>query len=304
MLPRIVEIADSPARLRVRHKQLVIDRDGQTIAVVPLDELAVLVVAHPQVTYSQAVLADLLAAGGVFIACDARRQPAGMMAPLCNHHLMSERLLAQARAPLPLQKRIWRQIVRAKVRAQARTLVRLRGHDGGLTVLIPQVRSGDPTNIEARAARRYWSALFPHGQFRRDWERPDENQLFNYGYAVLRAIVARGICAAGLHPGIGVHHHNRYNPFCLADDLMEPFRPLVDWAVAQRLQPDEDYDEGLTSEMRRYLIESLLRRFVVGGESRTLFDLATRIAASLAAVFQDTNKVLELPEDIAIDAVR
>ena len=134
---------------------------------------------------------------------------------------------------MPVCKRLWRQIVRAKIKAQAALLVELRGTDFGLGALVLRVRSGDPSNVEARAARRYWPHVFADLDFRRHRENEDQNILLNYGYAVLRAIIARAICAAGLHPSLGIHHHNRYNAFCLADDLMEPFRPAVDHAVAE-----------------------------------------------------------------------
>ena len=148
-----------------------------------------------------------------------------MLLPLVGHHLQARRFVAQAAASVPTKKRLWRQIVRAKIELQAHTLETLHGDSAGVRPLMRLVRSGDPENVEARAARAYWPLLFADDDFRRDHERGDQNRLLNYGYTVLRAIVARAICAAGLHPALGLHHHNQYSAFCLADDLMEPFRP-------------------------------------------------------------------------------
>jgi len=292
---RILDISDSGARLSLRHQQLVIDRHGNGTVTVSVAELAVVVLANPQISLSQPVLASLAAHGGVLIACDERRLPVGLYLPLQNHSVQTERMAAQAAAPLPMRKRLWRQIVRAKITAQAQVLLELRETDAGLRALLPRVHSGDPANVEAQAARRYWGVLFPGIDFRRDVDAPDHNQMLNYGYAVLRAIVARALCAAGLHPSLGVHHHNRYNAFCLADDLMEPLRPVVDRAVAQyvdRVGRPADLDSGA----RHDLLSALMGRCLCNGEARSLFDVAAIAASSLAAVFLGERQDLDLPE--------
>ncbi len=295
MINRIVDFSEAPARLRVRCAQLIVEREDVPEVSMPLADIAVVVVAHPQVTFSQAVLSGLATAGGVFVACDGFRLPVGMMLPLAAHHAQAERFLAQARAPVPVRKRLWLQIVRAKIKAQAALLVELRGRDFGLQALVAQVRSGDPANVEARAARRYWPALFADLDFRRQRDNEDQNVLLNYGYAVLRAIVARAISAAGLHPSLGIHHHNRYDSFCLADDLMEPFRPTVDHAVVEYMS-DHDEPYGLEAAAKQQIIGELTGRFLMGGELRTLFDVATRMAASLADIFLGEAEKLELPD--------
>lgn len=294
MINRILDFSEAPARLRVRVAQLVVHRDGQPDVSMPLADLAVVLVAHPQVTYSQAVLAGLATAGGVFVACDGRNLPVGMMLPLAAHHTQTERFAAQARAALPVLKRLWRQIVRAKIEAQAALLLELHGDDFGLKALVPRVRSGDPSNVEARAARRYWPTVFGDKKFRRRREAKDHNVLLNYGYAVLRAIVARAVCAAGLHPSLGIHHHNRYNAFCLADDLMEPFRPAVDHAVADYAKTNPGQCE-LNTVAKHNIITELTGRYAMGGEMRTIFDVTARMAASLAGVFLKESEKLDLP---------
>ena len=295
MINRILDFSEAPARLRVRTAQLIVERQNLPEVSVPLADLAVVLVAHPQVTFSQAVLSGLAIAGGVFVTCDGYSLPVGMLLPLAAHTTQAERFAAQARAPLPTRKRLWQQIVRAKIQAQAALLVKLRGTDFGLAALAPRVHSGDPSNVEARAARRYWPHVFADLDFRRHRENEDQNILLNYGYAVLRAIVARAICAAGLHPSLGIHHHNRYDAFCLADDLMEPYRPVVDRAVADYMSThDEPYK--LEAAAKQNIIGDLTSRYDVNGQQRTLFDAAARMASSLADVFMGNAEELELPE--------
>jgi CRISPR-associated protein Cas1 len=161
-------------------------------------------------------------------------------------------------------------------------------------MLAAGVRSGDPQNLEARAARIYWKNLFGEDDFRRDPEGEGLNPVLNYGYAVLRAICARALCAAGLHPSLGIHHHNRYDAFCLADDLMEPFRPAVD-RVAASLRDTRGAEPELDRETKRAVLEALLARFTANGESRTLFDWVNRTAQSLAAAIENGEKTLEIP---------
>jgi len=295
MINRILDFSEAPARLRVRVAQLIVQRADRPEVSVPLADLAVVLVAHPQVTFTQAVLAGLAVAGGVFVTCNGQNLPVGMLLPLAAHTTQAERFAAQARAPAPMRKRLWQQIVRAKIAAQAALLTELRGVDFGVGALAGRVHSGDPSNVEARAARQYWPHLFADLAFRRHRENEDQNILLNYGYAVLRAIVARAICAAGLHPSLGLHHHNRYNAFCLADDLMEPYRPTVDRAVAEYMSThDEPY--RLEAAAKQHLIGELTGRYEVSGEQRTLFDTAARMASSLADVFLGNAEELELPE--------
>lgn len=294
MPDRILDIADEPAALSVRYDQLVIARKDQADTTIPLADLAVIVVSNPCVSYTHAVLAGLAERGGVLIICDDKHTPCALMLPLSGHHLQAERFDRQAHASLPIRKRLWRQIVVAKVRAQGRLLARLHGADHGLLDLARQVRSGDPGNVEAQAARRYWTSLFGEA-FRRDWSAEDQNRNLNYGYAVLRAVVARAICAAGLHPSIGLHHHNRYDAFCLASDLTEPFRPIVDEAVF-RWVAEHGTDAPFDKSAKTHLLTALTGRYNLNGEWRTLFDVLARTAASLAGVFDGTRKELELPE--------
>jgi CRISPR-associated protein Cas1 len=299
MTERIIEIAEEGARLHVRHAQLVIERQGHEPITTPLEELAALVLSHPAAQLTSTVLSGLAEAGGTVVICDRKYLPTALFLPVQAHFVQTERMARQAAMPAPLRKRLWQQIVRAKLLAQARLLTELRGEDGGLAAMAARVRSGDPDNAEARAARIYWPRLFADPHFRRDREAPNQNRHLNYGYAVLRALVSRAVCAAGLHPSLGFCHYNRYNAFCLADDLMEPLRPLTDRAVVQWLR-DHDPAAPLDSETRAWLIQPALARYVVGKEVRTLFDSLSQVASSLASVVMGQAKALYLP---VLDAV-
>ncbi|HOX40460.1 MAG TPA: type II CRISPR-associated endonuclease Cas1 [Candidatus Brocadiia bacterium] len=290
---RIIDISEEPAALSSRYENLVIRRDDGSEASLPFGELAVILVSHPRISMTQSVLSGICAAGAVLVACDEKRTPCGMLLPLQGHSTQSERFALQASAPLPLRKRLWKQIVQEKIRAQSRALSRLRGDDRGLALLAAQVRSGDPENVEGRAARAYWSTLFGAEGFTRDPDSPGLNAMLNYGYAVLRAVVARAICASGLHPSLGIHHHNRYDTFPLASDLMEPFRPVVDEAVAAIAagKPEPELDKAAKSA----ILARLAERRPGGGETRTLFDFAGIEAASLAKVYEGAQKTLTIP---------
>jgi len=294
MTDRILDFSENPCRLRVRNEQLIVESPPEDPVSVPLCDIAVVVSAHPEVSCSQAVLAGLAEHGAIFVVCDGQRLPAAMMLPIQGHYLQTERFVAQTALSLPTKKRLWQGIVRAKVRAQGDVLRLLHGEDFGVSAMAARVRSGDPDNVEARAAQRYWPKLFGDSAFRRRREAEDQNRSLNYGYAVLRAVVARAVVAAGLHPSLGLQHSNRYDAFVLADDLMEPFRPLVDHGVAESIREwglSRNFDRVAKSEV----LDSLLVRFQAGGERRTLFDWLSRTSSSLAQVCTGESRELFLP---------
>lgn len=295
MINHVIDLANQAARLSVRHRQLVIETADPSPTSLPLGEVAVLIASHPQITLTQPVLSGLAEAGGVCIICDAKSRPVATMFPLVAHHVQTERLAAQAGTSLPTKKRLWKQIVCNKIDSQATVLKELYGEDYGLGRLIRRVRSGDVSNVEAMASRRYWRRVFGDETFRRDPNRDDQNRYLNYGYAVLRAVAARAITGAGLHPSLGIHHHNRYNPFCLADDLMEPFRPRVDLLVARLLKEYSPRSE-LTPEIKQRLLGFLEERYLIEDERRSLFDALSRMAQSLADVFLKRRRLLILPD--------
>jgi CRISPR-associated protein Cas1 len=242
------------------------------------------------------VLAGVCAHGGTVVICDDKRLPVGLLLPLVGHSTQTERFAAQAAVGEPVRKQAWKQIVQCKIRAQAAVLRDANGSDEGLSLLADLVKSGDTANHEAQAARRYWPALYGADFRRVPGQRDPVNSMLNYGYAILRGLTARALAASGLHPCIGVHHHNRYDAFCLADDLMEPFRPTVDRAAAAILDAAAA-EPGINRETKRILLSALMEsRYRIDEESRSLFDTLGRVSASLAAVFEGKRKRLMLPE--------
>ena len=287
---RLLDFAEAPAFLSVNNGLLVVRQDNEIRESVPLVDIAAVIASHRQVVFTQNALAALAQAGAIVVCCDERHRPVSMLLPLEAHSTQAERFRTQSVAPLPVKKRIWREIVKAKLEAQDLALERLYGERAGLVELARTVRSGDPANVEATAAVRYWPRLFADAGFRRGGEEDGRNHLLNYGYGVLRAVTARAICAAGLHPSLGVNHRNRYNAFALADDLMEPLRPLADFQVASwcREEPRERWRLEKTS--KSMLLAAISSRYSTMGESRSLFDIAARRAQLLSAVLAGTEK--------------
>ena len=283
-----------------------IEREGFLPFVTPVSGINTLLLAHPQVTLTQAVVSRLAEAGAMVVTIDRHYLPVSMTLPMQAHGLQTERLAAQVALKTVTRKRLWKQIVQAKIRAQGSLLKELHGSDGGLIATAARVRSGDPENLEAQAARRYWGLVFGEPEsgkprFRRGSDPlesgPDQNRHLDYGYTVLRAAVARALCATGLHPSIGLRHHNRYDPFCLAADLMEPFRPLIDRRVASWIANNAP-SEPLDGVAKKSLIEAVTMRYLVNREERVLSDILFRVAGSLAAVLEGRQERLELPETI------
>ena len=292
---RILDFSEAAAHLRVADAQLLVERDRQIVGSIPLSDVAIVILSHPALSYTHAVMQWLARSGAAVLICDGNSLPLSLCLPLFNHSLQAQRIQQQIATSMPTKKRLWQHLVRAKIRAQALTLKRLRGIEDGLMQLSDRVRSGDPDNIEAQAARRYWRALFNGTHFRRDPDGPPPNNALNYGYAVLRAMVARAVCASALNPTLGLHHHHRDNSFCLADDLMEPFRPVVDLAVGQMMLNGE-ICTSLTSQNKQRVLTPLLGHFALAGERRSLFDILTRITTNLAEVFSGKTDSITLPE--------
>lgn len=291
---RFIDISAAPIRLSFKNGLLVFGGVEAGENTIPVKDIGALVVSNPMVTFTHAAIAALASENVPLIVCDEKHLPCGMLLPLASNSVQTERLALQAAAPLPVKKSLWKQVVKAKIKAQGNLLKELHGGDFGLLSMAENVKSGDSGNLEAAAARRYWSALFSDEDFIRDRFGDDQNRHLNYGYAVLRAIVARGICAAGLHPSIGIHHHNRYDAFCLADDMMEPFRTIVDRAVYMILK---EFGSGcaLDRGSKQTIIESLNGKFDVNGEERTLFDISARLGSSLFAAFSGEKVRLQFP---------
>ncbi len=282
---RIIEIAETSAFLSLENHLLKIRLPSGPPVTVPVKEVQCLILANPALTITGSLLAALAAEGCMVLVSGPDRLPAAMQLPLEGNYIQTQRFQAQIDAPKPLSKRLWQVIVKEKILNQAELLRELHGEDFGLSLLAKQVRSGDPDNLEGRAAVLYWKNLFGD-PFQRDRAQENNNLLLNYGYAVLRAMTARACCAAGLHPTIGLHHHNQYDPFCLADDLMEPFRPVVDRIVYGLNRANAPVELG--RDQRRALIQGLLETRMPSPKGRCLIpDLLHMYAGQIVASFLD-----------------
>ena len=301
MIRRTVEFSTPGTRLSVANSQLVVERPDLPKATLPIEDLGVVIVDDIRATYTQSVFLSLLEAGATVLVTSRDHLPAGMMLPLDAHHVQSERHRAQVETSAPVRKRAWQAIVRAKIVQQAAVLSHFTGSHGGLAPMTRRVRSGDPDNLEAQAAQRYWPRLFGK-TFRRNREAEGVNALLNYGYAVVRAAVARGVVAAGLIPSLGVHHRHRGNPFCLADDLLEPYRPYVDWRVRQMAGEDGQSAPNLAERETRAELLSLFNETVhVGGRREPLLLALHTSAASLCRALTGGDRTLALPEGLPVE---
>ena len=289
----VVEVSQASVAVRISDGCLAVSSGEQILGKVPVSEIAALLLSSPYAMCSVTALATLAAQGTAIIVCDSAMRPAGMMLPFREHHEIATRIAAQATATAPVRKRLWKAIVRSKIAGQAAVLRDVQGSDFGLFRAVRRVRSGDPDNVEGRAARRYWTKLFGTA-FRRRRGQGLTNKMLDYAYAVLRAGVTRSICAAGLHPSIGIHHHNRSNAFVLADDLIEPFRPVVDRLVFAAVT-DFVGEADLTPPIKRRLANCLENTLQMGGETRTVRDALGRSASSLAKVFLGESETITLP---------
>jgi CRISPR-associated protein Cas1 len=300
MLKRTLEISREPAHLSMRLGQLQLRREGELLASIPCEDLGVVVVDHPQTTYSHAALAELTRHDAVLVICGQDHLPCGMLLPVSDHTLVVSRLRSQLSMTLPTKKRLWQQLVRAKILAQADNLAPDSATARRLRQIAGRVRSGDPDHREGLAARFYWSAWLMESvearrefvAFRRDPDGEGINSLLNYGYAILRAAIARAISAAGFHPALGLQHSNRSNAFCLADDLIEPLRPLVD-ARVRRLAFAGEIE--LTQSMKAELLGLLSEEVIVAGTAGPLSVSVQRYVASLVNVAEKQSKELAIP---------
>lgn len=311
MIRRTIEISREPCHLAVRDEQLLIlrrDREPRRLPAhpenlagsVPLEDLGIVMVDERDTTYSHAALAKMAEHGVVVVVCGRDHLPCGMYVPFGGGSSFLDRMDAQFSATRPRCKRAWSAIVAAKVLAQAANL----GHDEPTRVrllhLAGSVRSGDPENVEAQAAQRYWPALFAGcpavaDPFRRrpgDRSAAPPNNLLDYGYAAVRAAVCRAILSAGLHPALGIKHRRRDNPFCLADDLVEPLRPIVD---AQVLRLAEESRLGLDQPTKAELLVLLTATVTVGDASGPLYSALPRYIASFVRVLTGESDRLTIP---------
>lgn len=264
---------------------------------IPIEDIGVVVLDHKQITLTQGVIEKLLENNCALITCGSNRMPVGLMLPLCGNTTQNERFRNQLNISLPLQKQLWQQTVQYKIHNQASVLGGMRGTIvKNMQAWVKEVKSGDPDNLEARAAAYYWRNLFPEiPDFTRDRGGCPPNNLLNYGYAILRAVVARSLVISGLLPTLGIHHHNRYNAYCLADDIMEPYRPYVDELVVKIVDSGVDCSE-LTKEIKSQLLTIPVIDVVINGERSPLMIAVGQTTASLYKCFSGELRKIMYPE--------
>ncbi len=292
-MERIVDIAIDGRHLSAHRGFLIVAEGRVEVGRVPLDDVAAVIVHAHGVTWSTNLVVALAERGAILLLCGSNHSPVAVCLPLDGHHAQNGRMRAQWEAGRPLSKQLWRRFVVAKIRWQAAALAATGKPHFAFEHLVRRVGSGDPDNVEAQAARRYWPLLM--GQdFRRDRDAAGANALLNYGYAILRSLCARAVVAAGLHPSIGVHHANRGNPFALADDVIEPFRPLVDLLALRLLAEGAT---GVTPEAKRAFARLIALDLAGEAGTTTLTNAVARVAQTLATSFQTGRAAdLWLPE--------
>lgn len=263
---------------------------------IPVEDIGVVVLDHSQITITQGLLEALLENNCAVITCDRNRLPVGLMLPLCGNTTQNERFRHQLTASQPLKKQLWQQTIQQKIANQAAVLESRGIVARNMRAWIADVRSGDADNMEARAAAYYWSALFPElVGFRRDREGEPPNNLLNYGYAIVRAVVARSLVISGLLPTWGIHHHNRYNAYCLADDVMEPYRPYVDRLVCDIMASGVDYTT-LTTDLKAKLLSLPVVEVNIQGRRSPLMVAVAQTTASLYKCFSGELRKIVYPE--------
>ena len=299
----------NPAYLSLRNKQLVIrlpevesgsmpdEMKREAITTVPIEDIGVVVLDNKQITITQGLVAALLQNTTALITCDDRRMPTGLFLPLQGNTVQNERFRSQLEASQPLRKQLWQQTVKAKIENQAAVLRLYTVKSvARMYTMADNVKSGDSDNFEAQAAVYYWKNVFTDiPTFIRDQNGEPPNNLLNYGYAILRAVVARALVSSGLLPVYGIHHHNRYNPYCLADDIMEPYRPYVDMQVLHIMQQYEEIPENLPKEMKRDLLSIPVIDTMIGGKKRPLMIAVSETTASLAKCFAGELRKISYP---------
>ncbi|GMW02456.1 MAG: CRISPR-associated endonuclease Cas1 [Candidatus Hydrogenedentota bacterium] len=296
MIKRVVEVSNAPAYISATLDQLELrfpEREGPPVSI-PCEDLGALVVDQRQVTYSHHGLATLMKHGTVVVLCGGNHLPVGMVLPLSDHLEVVSRIHDQIALSKPVRKSLWRQLVVAKIRAQAGNLGGDTPARRRLMEMSRTVRSGDPSNMEAQAAKLYWANWLGEGRaFRRDPDGDGINALLNYGYALMRASVARALVGAGLNTALGIHHCNRSNAFCLADDLVEPLRPMVDAAVRKL---DEAGIGTIQPKAKSELLGLLHGTVVFEGDTCPMMNGVQKMAYSLVRCIQGSDSNLWIPE--------
>ncbi|MDR0969942.1 MAG: type II CRISPR-associated endonuclease Cas1 [Lentimicrobiaceae bacterium] len=300
---------ENPAYLSMKNRQLVIklpevERNddlpesfkAESVRTVPIEDIGIVILDNKQITLTHGLIEALLENNCALITCNSNRMPCGVMLPLESNTLQNERFTAQIEVSVPLKKQLWQQTIQAKIENQANLLKNMRHAEvRNMLVWAKDVKSGDPDNLEGRAAAYYWKNIFPDiAKFTRGRNGEPPNNLLNYGYAVLRSVVARALVASGLLPTLGIHHHNRYNAYCLADDIMEPYRPFVDKLVTEIVDSGTDVQE-LSKDIKIKLLGIPVLDVIINSQRSPLMIAAGQTAASLAKCYLGESRKIVYP---------
>lgn len=289
----------NPAYLKTSKEQLFAElTESGEVRQVPIEDIGLMILDHSQITITQALMAKLMANNVALVTCDHTHHPVGMLLNLDGNTLQSQKFKVQIEASAPLKKQLWQQTVTAKILNQSKLLCLQREDYKYLTELARDVKSGDSENAEAKAASYYWKRIFPESfNFRRDREGAPPNNLLNYGYAILRAIIARSLVGSGLLPTLGIFHRNQYNAYCLADDIMEPYRPFVDKVVCEIVRMNGRFlDMGPT--IKKQLLGIPAMDVMIDDQKSPLMIAAQRTTSSLVKCYEGSSRKILYPEFI------
>ena len=295
MITRSIYIGN-PAYLKLKDEQLYImdPETGQMKGKIPLEDLGLLMLDHWQITVSHQLIQKMMGNNVVVISCDAHHLPHGIMLPLHGYTEFSDRIKDQMEASEPLKKQLWKQTIECKIENQKEVLRRLGNYYEPMMDYRNNVKSGDLTNMEGIAAQHYWKYIISL-DFLRQRFGDSPNQFFNFGYSVLRSIVARAIVETGLLPVLGIFHKNKYNPYCLADDMMEPYRPFVDWLVMDWLTRNPE-TEDLTKEFKAHILQIATKDVKIDGKTRPLMVAVKTTVSSLYKCYTGEKRQISYPE--------
>ncbi|MGY6523042.1 MAG: type II CRISPR-associated endonuclease Cas1 [Mongoliitalea sp.] len=287
----------NPAYLSTKNEQLHISFPEAEKAdrTVPIEDLGMIVLENQQITITNGLLAKLTDRKVAVVSCNAQHLPEGLLLPMQGHTEQTERVRYQLEASQPLKKNLWQQTVIAKIKNQHALLLEKGKESKRMEYLYKNVNSGDSGNHEAQAAAIYWQELFDIPDFNRGQAGIPPNNLLNYGYAILRAVVARALVSSGMLPGVGIWHRNKYNAYCLADDIMEPYRPYVDLVVAHIVETQDEYAE-LTTVLKKELLSIPALDVKIDGQKSPLMVAASRTTSSLFECFAGISRKIIYPE--------
>lgn len=286
---------ENPAYLSTKNEQLVVQLpELNETKSVPIEDIGMIVLEHQQITFTNRLIEKLTYQNAAIVCCNQQHLPLSLVSPLSGHSEFNERLRFQLEASQPLKKNLWQQTVVAKINNQANGMAVLDKQNDKLRKWSREVTSGDATNKEANAAAFYWERFFDIPGFYRGQKGLPPNNLLNYGYAILRAICARSLIGSGMLPALGIHHANKYNAYCLADDIMEPYRPFVDQVVFSVVEQHDNIDK-LTREIKQQLLIIPAIDVTMDGKKSPLMVAMSRTTHSLADCFAGVSRKILYP---------